>query len=138
MILQATFDELNSLIGQKTPVKGLTLSYHAPDTATVTMVLHILGILHPSVSARVKIVYVDGSRITTELETGTFSGIILDKARKYLIEKTPAGLIEETGDKHILILNLDVLPELKTLFETVNVGGIAFTEQAVRIEASMK
>lgn len=137
MLLQATFEELNDLISQKTPVKGLTLSYHAPDTATVTMVLNLLGILNPSVSAKVKIVSIEGSRITAEVDAGSLGGFILDKAKKALIEKTPAGLIEEFDGKHAVI-NLDVIPEAKAVFDSISVGGMSFTEEAVCIEASLK
>jgi hypothetical protein len=33
MILQASFDELNNLISEKTQVKGLSLGYRSSDTA---------------------------------------------------------------------------------------------------------
>ena len=137
MILKATFEELNNIISQKTPVKGLSLSYCAPDTATLTMVLSILGILNPSVSAKVKLVSIEGSRITAAIDAGNLGDFVLDKAKKPLLEKVPAGLIESFDNK-VAVINLDALPELKSVFEAIEVGGISFTEEAVLLDASMK
>ena len=137
MQLQVSFDELNSIISQKTPVKGLTLSYCAPDTATVSFVVNILGLLSPSVSARVTVVSIDGSRVTAEVDAGSMGGWILDKAKKPLAEKVPEGLIESFEGKRI-VLNLSAIPDLKTVFESLAVNGLSFTEDAVCIDASMK
>ena len=137
MQLQVSFDELNSLISQKTPVKGLNLSYFAPDTATVSFVVHILGLLSPTVSARVTVVSIEGSRVTAEVDAGSMGGWILDKAKKPLAEKVPEGLIESFEGKRI-VLNLSAIPDLKTVFESLAVNGLSFTEDAVCIDASMK
>ena len=137
MHLQVSFDELNSLISQKTPVKGLTLSYSTPNTATVSFIVNILGLLSPFVSARVTVVSIDGPRVTAEVDAGSMGGWILDKAKKPLTEKVPEGLIESFEGKRI-ILNLSAIPELKTVFESLTVNGLSFTEDAVCLDASMK
>lgn len=137
MQLQATFDELNNIISEKTPVKGLSLSYFSPDTATVSFVVNILGLLSPSVSAKVKILSIDGSRVTAEVDAGSVGGWVLDKAKKPLLEKTPAGLIEQFEGKQV-VLNLGAIPELKAVFDSISVGGMSFTEDAVCIDASLQ
>ena len=137
MILQAKFEELNEMIRQRTAAKGLTLAYHSPDTATVSFVLNFLGMMSPSVSANVKIVSIDGSRVTAEVDAGNLGGFILDKARRLLLEKTPAGLIERFDGKQV-VLNLETVPELKSVFENVAVNGLSFTEDAVCLDASLK
>ena len=137
MLLQASFDELNTIISQKTPVKGLSLSYHDADTATVSFVVNILGLLSPTVSAKVKVLSIDGSRVTAEVDAGSVGGWVLDKAKKPLLEKTPAGLIEQFEGKQV-VLNLEAIPELKTVFDSIAVNGLSFTEEAVCIDASMK
>jgi len=136
MILQAKFDELNEIFRQKTSAKGLSLSYHSPDTATVSFALNILG-MSPSVSARVKIVSIEGSRITAEVDAGNLGGFILDKSKKLLIEKLPAGLLEQFDGKNA-VLNLDAVPELKSVFESVAVNGLSFTEDSVCLDASLR
>ena len=137
MIFQASFDELNTIISQKTPVKGLSLSYHDADTAMVSFVVNILGLLSPTVSAKVKVLSIDGSRVTAEVDAGSVGGWVLDKAKKPLLEKTPAGLIEQFEGKQV-VLNLEAIPELKTVFDSIAVNGLSFTEEAVCIDASMK
>lgn len=137
MLLQTTFEELNGIISQKTPVKGLTLSYYAADTATVSFVVNILGLLSPSVSAKVKILAIDGSRVTAEVDAGSVGGWVLDKAKKPLLEKTPAGLIEQFDGKQV-VLNLEAIPELKAVFDNIVVKGLSFTEEAICIDASMR
>lgn len=137
MQLQATFDELNNIISEKTPVKGLSLSYFSPDTATVSFVVNILGLLSPSVSAKVKILSIEGSRVTAEVDAGSVGGWVLDKAKKPLLEKTPAGLIEQFEGKQV-VLNLGAIPELKAVFDSISVGGMSFTEDAVCIDASLQ
>ena len=137
MQLQVSFDELNSIISQKTPVKGLTLSYCAPDTATVSFVVNILGLLSPTVSARVRVVSIDGPRVTAEVDAGSMGGWILDKAKKPLTEKAPEGLVESFEGRQI-VLNLSAIPELKAVFERLTVSGLSFTEDAVCLDASLK
>ena len=137
MQLQVSFDELNSLINQKTPVKGLSLSYHSADTATISYVANILGLLSPTLSAKVKIVSIEGSRVTAEVNAGNVGDWVLDKAKKYLMEKTPEGLLETFDGKRV-VLNLDAIPEAKTVFEAIDVSGLSFTEDSVCLDASMK
>ncbi len=137
MILQVPFNELNDIIAQKTPVKGLTLSYAASDTATVSFVVNILGLLSPSVSAKVKFLSIEGSRVTAEVDAGSVGGWVLDKAKKPLLEKMPAGLIEQFEDKQV-VLNLDAIPQMKPVFDSIAVSGLSFTEEAVCLDASLK
>lgn len=136
MLLQATYNELNEIISQKTQHKGLSLEYCASDTTKVSFILKILG-MTPSISAKVKIISIEGSRVTAEIEAGNVGDFILDKAKKPLMEKTPEGLIEQFDDK-IAVVNLDAIPELKSVFDTLTVSDLSFTEEAVCIDAGLK
>lgn len=137
MKLQATFEELNNLISEKTPVKGLSLSYCAADTAAVSYTVNILGLLSPSISAKVRIASIEGSRVTAEADAGLVGRWILNIAKKRLIEKAPKGLIESFEGRQA-VLNLSAIPELKTVFDGIAVNGLSFTEGGVCIDASMK
>ena len=136
MLLTTTFEELNDIISQKTPVKGLTLSYCSADTAKVSYALNILG-FSPSISADVKIVSIEGSRVTAEIDAGSVGRFILDRAKKRLLEKVPAGLIEQFDGK-LAVLNLDAIPELKSVLQNVAVSSLSFTEDAVCLDANIK
>ena len=134
MLIQASYNELNGMIGQK--AHGLSLAYCNTDTTKVTFMLNILG-LSPSFSAKVKIVSIEGSRVTTEIDAGKVGAFVLDKAKKFLLEKTPEGLIESFDGK-MAIVNLEAIPDLKPVFEAMAVNDLSFTEDAVRLDASLK
>ena len=120
-----------------TPVKGLSLSYESPDTATVSMQISILGIISPSVSAKVKIVSIEGSRVTAEIDAGSLGGFLLDKAKKPLLEKLPEGLVESFDGK-VAVVNLESIEQLKTVFELLTVNSLSFSEEAVCLDAGLK
>ena len=136
MLLQASYDELNNIIQQKTQLKGLTLDYCDTDTTKVSFMLNILG-LSPSVSAKVRIVSIEGTRLTAEVDAGKVGDFVLDKAKNYLIGKTPEGLIESFDGK-VGILNLEAIPDLKPVFESLYVNELSFTEEAICLDASLR
>ena len=136
MILQTSYNELNGIISEKAQIKGLTLSYCDTDTTKVTFMLNILG-LTPSISVKLKVISIEGSRVTMEVSAGKLGDFVLDKAKKFLIEKTPDGLIESFDDKRAVV-NLDAFPELLPVFDTINFNGLSFSEEAVYVDATFK
>ncbi len=79
----------------------------------------------------------DGSRVTADIDAGSVGGFVLDKAKKYLVDKTPEGLIEQFDGKHAVV-NLESIPELKSVLDTISVNDLSFTEEAVCLDASLK
>ena len=137
MQLQTTYDELNNIISEKTDLKGLSLSYCSSDTTTVSFILKILGIFNPSISANVTIVSIEGSRVTASVDAGKVGDFVLDKAKKFLMEKTPEGLIESFDGK-LAVVNLEAIPDLKSVFENVAVNSLSFTEDIICLDACLK
>jgi len=136
MLLQATYDELNEIISEKAQVKGLTLDYCSSDTAKVSYKFNILG-MSPSISAKVRIIAIEGSRIKAEIHAGSIGDIIVSLAKKNFIKKTPEGLIE-SFDKKIAVVNLDAIPEVQSVFENITVNSVSFTEENVVVDAIVK
>lgn len=136
MLLQASYNELNEIISEKAQIKGITLDYCSSDTAKVSYKFKILG-LSPSVSAKVRILSIEGSRITAEINAGSIGNIVVGLAKKSFIKKTPEGLIE-SFDKKIAVLNLDAVPELQSVFENITVNSVSFTEENVVVDAIVK
>ena len=136
MLIQASYSELNGIISQKTQMQGLSLNYCDTDTTKVTFMLNILG-LSPSISAKVKIVSIEDNRVTAEIDAGKVGDFVLDKAKKFLLEKTPEGLIESFDEKKAIV-NLEAIPELKSVLEAMVVNDLSFTEDSVLLDTSLK
>ena len=136
MLLKASFDELNGIITDKAGVKGLSLGYVTPDTASVSYLLN-LGVCTPKISAKVKVVSIEGSRITAMIDAGNVGDFVLDKAKKLLLKKTPEGLIESFDDK-VIVVNLEAIPDLKSVFDTLAVNGLSFEEDNILLDANLK
>ena len=136
MLLTVSYGELNSILHEKTRLNGLSLDYCDSDTTKVSFMLHILG-LNPSISAKVKVISIEGCRLTVEIDAGKVGDFVLDKARKFIVEKTPEGLLESFDDR-LAVLNLEAIPDLKSVFETLTVNGVSFTEDTVCLDASLK
>jgi len=136
MVLKVPFEEVNGIIADKTPVKGLTVSYHSADAARVSYAVRLLGLSVFSVSANVRIISISESRVTAEVDTGSVSGFLLNKAKKHILEKVPEGLVELFDGKRA-VLNLDAIPDLKSFFDNIAVNGMYFTKDAVCVEASV-
>lgn len=133
MLLQATYNELNALIREKAQIEGLSLDFDASDTAKVSYDLKILG-MTSTVSFLVKVISIEGSRITAEINAGSIGNIVVGLAKKSFIKKTPEGLIE-SFDKKIAVLNLDAVPELQSVLENITVNSVSFTEENVVVDA---
>jgi len=80
---------------------------------------------------------IDGSHITAALDAGNVGDFVLDKAKKLIMDKTPEGLIEQFSDK-VVVLNMDAIPELKAIFENVNINSLVFGENQVSLDANLK
>lgn len=136
MLLQATYNELNALIREKAQIEGLSLDFDASDTAKVSYDLKILG-MTSTVSFLVKVISIEGSRITAEIHAGCIGNFILDVAKKSIIQKTPEGLIESFDNK-TAVVNLGAIPELQSVFDTLTVNNISFTERTVCLDGGVK
>lgn len=77
MLLQATYNELNAIISDKARIKGLTLDYCSSDTAKVSYKFSILG-MKPTVSCRIQITSIEGSRITADINAGSIGDLVFE------------------------------------------------------------
>ena len=136
MLLQVTYNELNGLIREKARIQGLTLDFDSSDTTKVSYGLKILG-MTSTVSFLVKVISIDGSRITAEIHAGCIGDFILDVAKKSLIQKTPEGLIESFDNK-VAVVNLGAIPELQSVFDAITVNKLSFTEENVCVDGGVK
>ena len=93
--------------------------------------------MSPSISAKVRIIAIEGSRIKAEIHAGSIGDIIVSLAKKSFMKKTPEGLIESFDNK-IAVVNLDAIPEVQSVFENITVNSVSFTEENVVVDAIVK
>ena len=65
------------------------------------------------------------------------SNMALDFAAKRLLDKLPAGLVEEFSGGRA-VLNLDAVPQLKTFFSRMEIKQWAFYTTSINVEAELK
>ena len=139
MVIQISFEEINSLI-RKTG-KPLGISYKDTNTFTVTYLatvnLPMLGEKTKSFSVDVRIVSVSSPRIYLSLDTRAMATFALDKAKSYILSKTPQGLIERFDGRDI-ILNLAALPQARSVLDMADVNNLIAAQGMLYIEASLK
>lgn len=141
MILSASYDEINRLVREKSgqtigiqykDIDTLTLSYEASIPIPV-----ISRPLTHTVSADVQLVELALPRVVLQFDAGKAGNLTLDMASRKLLERLPAGLVEEfTGGR--AVLNLDAVPQLRTLLARLQVNSLSFYSTSLSLDAALK
>lgn len=141
MILSASYDEINRLVREKSgqtigiqykDIDTLTLSYEASIPIPV-----ISRPLTHTVSADVQLVELALPRVVLQFDAGKAGNLALDMASRKLLERLPAGLVEEfTGGR--AVLNLDAVPQLRTLLARLQVNSLSFYSTSLSLDAALK
>lgn len=139
MILQASYNEINDIIRQKSG-RDVQIAYKGPDCLTVSFTasvkVPIFGSIDKAFSTDMHLMAIDGSRITAEIDTGSLGAVILNQLKSLLLAKVPAGLVESFNGKR-MVLNLSALPQAKAIFDNLAVNNLTIAENAVYVDASM-
>lgn len=141
MILSASYDEITRLVREKS---GQTIGIRYKDVDTLTLSfdasIPIPVISRPlthTVSADVQLVELAPPRAVLQFDVGRAGNLALDMASRKLLEKLPAGLVEDfTGGR--AVLNLDAVPQLKTLFSRLQVNNLSFYSTSLSLDAVLK
>lgn len=141
MILSASYDEINRLVREKSgqtigiqykDIDTLTLSYEASIPIPV-----ISRPLTHTVSADVQLVELALPRVVLQFDAGKAGNLALDMASRKLLERLPAGLVEEfTGGR--AVLNLDAVSKLRTLLARLQVNSLSFYSTSLSLDAALK
>lgn len=140
MVLSFSYNELLSLIAQKTGVK-LDLRYKTPDTvsvaADVPIKVPILGNVVRRVAADVRIVGLDGTILALELNAGAMLNMLLEVLKDKIQKVAPAGLIKKIEGQKV-VLQLAALPEAKSVLDVVDVSQLKFTKEQIYVEGALR
>ena len=130
-----SFPELQNIIAEKAK-QQIALAFVDNKTLRVTYPLN-LGFIKKDISANLIIKELVGSDLLLQLDAGLGSDTMLTTVLSLLKDKIPAGLIEKRPESQIL-LHLDQIENVKTVFEIVNVKDLHVLNEGLEVEGSLK
>ena len=141
MILSASYDEITRLIREKSG-QNIGIQYKSADTLTLSYEASIpIPILSRplthTVSADVQLVGLNLPHVVLLFDAGKAGNLAMDMASQKLLEKLPAGLVEQFSGGRAE-LNLAAVPQLKALFERLKVNSLSFYSTSVSLDAEFK
>ena len=141
MILSATYNEISRLVQEKTG-QSIGLQYKSADTLTVSYDAVIpLPIFNRPISrtltADVRLVELACPRAVLQVDAGLAGNMAMDMASQKLLSKLPAGLVEQFSGGRA-VLNLNAVPQLKALFDRMNVNTLSFYSSSLSVDADLK
>ena len=141
MILSLSYDEICHLVREKSG-QMIGMQYKDVDTLTLTYEASIsLPVINRpithTVAADVRLVELDLPRVVLQLDAGRMGNMALDMASKKLLEKLPAGLVEEFADGRAM-LNLAAVPQLQKVLERLTVNSFSFYSTSLNLDVTLK
>lgn len=139
MLISASYDEISQLVRQKSG-QVIGLGYKSADTLTVSYEASIsLPVINRpithTVSADVQLVEFDGKRAVLQVDAGKVGNMALDMVSQRLLQKLPEGLVEQFSGGRA-VLNLASVPQLRALFERMQVNSLAFHASSLSLDVT--
>ena len=130
-----SFPELQNLIKEKAN-QPISLSFIDRRTVRVTYPLSI-GFIKKDISANLILKELTGSDLLLQLSAGLGTDTMLTTLLNLVKGKIPEDLLEKRPDSHIL-LHLDQIEQLKTVFEKIEVNDIHVLGDGLEVEGALK
>lgn len=130
-----SFPELQNLITEKAK-QSISFSYIDDRTVRVTYPLN-LGFIKKDISANLVIKELVGSDLLVQLSAGLGTETLLTTVLNLLKGKIPQGLLEQRPDSHLL-LHLGQIPQLKSVFDKVDVRDLHVLAEGLEVEGALK
>jgi hypothetical protein len=131
-----SFPELQSLIAEKAN-QNIGFSFLDPKTVRVTYPLNLMGFIKKDISANLTFIELVGSDLLVSVDAGFGTDKLLTTILSLLKDKIPAGLIEKRPESRLL-LHLDQIEQLKTVFDAINVTDFHVLNDGLEVEGSLK
>ncbi len=130
-----SFQELQNLIIEKAK-QPISFAFVDPKTVRVSYPIN-LGFIKKDISANLVIKELVGSDLLVQLSAGLGTDTLLTTALNLLRGKIPANLIEQRPDSHLL-LHLGQIPQVKSVFDKVDVRDLHVLNEGLEVEGALK
>lgn len=130
-----SFPELQNIIVDKAK-QSVSFSQVDDKTVRVSYPLN-LGFIKKDISANLVIKELVGSDLLVQLSAGMATDTLLTTVLGLLKDKIPAELLEKRHDSHLL-LHLGQIPQLKSVFDKVDVRDLHVLAEGLEVEGALK
>ena len=130
-----SFPELQTILQEKTE-QSISFAYADPKTIRVTYPLD-LGFVKKDISANLSILQLVGSDLLVSVDAGFATDTLLNTVLSIFKKKIPEGLIEKRPDRQ-LMLHLDQIEQMKSVFEAIKVDDIHVLDSGLEVEGGLK
>ena len=130
-----SFPELQTILQEKTD-QNISFAYADPKTIRVTYPLN-LGFMKKDISANLSILQLEGSDLLVSVDAGFATDTLLNTVLSIFKKKIPEGLIEKRPDRQ-LMLHLDQIEQMKSVFEAIKVDDIHVLDNGLEVEGGLK
>lgn len=130
-----SFQEIQNLIIEKAK-QPISFAFVDNKTVRVSYPLN-LGFIKKDISANLVIKELVGSDLLVQLSAGLGTDTLLTTALNLLKGKIPQGLMEQRPDSHLL-LHLGQIPQVKSVFDKVDVRDLHVLNEGLEVEGALK
>lgn len=130
-----SFPELQTILQEKTE-QSISFAYADPKTIRVTYPLD-LGFVKKDISANLSILQLVGNDLLVSVDAGFATDTLLNTVLSIFKKKIPEGLIEKRPDRQ-LMLHLDQIEQMKSVFEAIKVDDIHVLDNGLEVEGGLK
>ena len=130
-----SFPELQTILQEKTE-QNISFAYADPKTIRVTYPLD-LGFVKKDISANLSILQLVGNDLLVSVDAGFATDTLLNTVLSIFKKKIPEGLIEKRPDRQ-LMLHLDQIEQMKSVFEAIKVDDIHVLDNGLEVEGGLK
>lgn len=135
MKASVSYQELQKLVTEQT---RQPISFEFVDVKTLKVLYELnLGIMKKKLGVDLKVLDIVGTDLRVQYSAGFGMDGMVGMALNMVRDKIPAGLLEEQPDR-VLLLHLDQIDKLKTVFERINVKDINMLSDALEVVGDFK
>ena len=130
-----SYQELQRLVTEQTKQP---ISFDFVDNKTVKVLYELnLGLIKKKISVDLKVLNIVGSDLRVKYSGGFGMDGLVKMALNMANDKIPTGLLEEQPD-HVLLLHLDKIDKIKSVFERIDVKDVNMLAEALEVVGDFK
>ncbi len=135
MKASVSYQELQKLVAEQT---RQPISFEFVDNKTMKVLYEInLGIMKKKVGIDLRVLDIVGTDLRVQYSAGFGMDGVVGMALNMVRDKIPAGLLEEQPE-HVLLIHLDKIDKVKSVFERIDVKDINMLAEALEVVGDFK